>query len=106
MAEDIHIPSPSVFLRDSPSPPRARDDQPPVAKSARKQSSTTPKTKKAPTRKQSTAASASASASASTDAAPKPKQSKSRNGISFRAFLRPLQQSLMIYAKAGKLNTY
>jgi hypothetical protein len=73
MAEDIHIPSPSVFLRASPSPPRPRDDQPPVAKNARRQPSTT--TKKAPVRKQSTAAAA--------DGPPKPKQSKSRNGIFF-----------------------
>lgn len=70
MAEDIHIPSPSVFLRASPSPPRPRDDQPPVAK-ARRQPSTT--TKKAPVRKQSTTAAAA-------DGPPKPKQSKSRNG--------------------------
>jgi hypothetical protein len=68
MAEDIQIPSPSVFLRRSPSPPRPRDDQPPVAKNARRQS-----TKKAPVRKQS--------APAAVDGPPKPKQSKSRNGV-------------------------
>jgi len=68
MAEDIQIPSPSVFLRRSPSPPRPRDDQPPVAKNARRQS-----TKKAHVRKQSAPA-------ASVDGPPKPKQSKSRNG--------------------------
>lgn len=69
MAEDIQIPSPSVFLRRSPSPPRPRDDQPPAAKNARRQS-----TKKAPVRKQSAPA-------ASVDGPPKPKQSKSRNGM-------------------------
>jgi hypothetical protein len=97
MAEDIHIPSPSVFLRASPDPPQPRDDQPPVAKNARRQNPTTT-TKKAPVRKQSTATTA--------DGAPKPKQSKSRNGISFSVFLRSLQQSLAVYTKACKPDTY
>lgn len=84
MAEDIHIPSPSVFLRASPSPPpKPRDDQPPVAKNARRQSSNTTTnntTKKAPApRKQSNATAA--------DGAPKPKQSKSRNGTYLNANL-------------------
>ena len=87
MAEDIHIPSPSVFLRASPSPPRPRDDQPPVAKNARRQPSTT--TKKAPVRKQSTAAAAA-------DGPPKPKQSKSRNGT-FSASLLGLFNRVQVY---------
>lgn len=70
MAEAISIPSPSVFLRNSP--PRTasepKDDIPPAPKNARRQGAAT---KKAPARKQS----------ATIDGATKPKQSKSRNGM-------------------------
>lgn len=95
MAEGIQIPSPSVFLRASPSPPRAqpRDDQPPVAKNARRQPSTAT-TKKAPARKQS--------AGAAADGVPKPKQSKSRNGIYVRALPRRLRQSLAAGAQRAR----
>lgn len=96
MAEAVTIPSPSVFLRDSPPPAepqnitsggdlaksttRDKDSTPPPpppAKAARKQSSGTA-AKKAPARKQSTAA---AAAAPSAEGVAKPKQSKSRNGM-------------------------
>lgn len=75
MAEEaISIPSPSVFLRNSP--PRTasqaqQDNLPPAPKNARRQGAAT---KKAPARKQS--------AATKVDGAQKPKQSKSRNGES------------------------
>jgi len=69
MAEAISIPSPSVFLRNSP-PPQAQDDLPPAPKAARRQGAAP---KKAPVRK--------GSAATTVDRATKPKQSKSRNGM-------------------------
>jgi hypothetical protein len=89
MADDIQIPSPSVFLRRSPSPPRPRDDQPPVAKNARRQS-----TKKTPVRKQS--------APAASDGPPKPKQSKSRNGM-FRSDYPSINNMASSYVRSQSM---
>ena len=74
MADAISIPSPSVFLRSSPPPPRKESrERHDVVKRARGQSVVT---KKAPGRR------LSANAASASDRAQKLKQSKSRNGMS------------------------
>ena len=73
MAEAITIPSPSVFLRASPTPPE-KPNVPPPPKHARRQSAA--ETKKKAARKSGAPVSSGADGSVI-----KPKQSKSRNGI-------------------------
>ena len=79
MAEGISIPSPSVFLRASPDPPRPEiKQQQQLDKEQAKSTSTKQKTNN---KKKSTVASSKPRRDGA--AVAKPKQSKSRNGRSY-----------------------